>query len=55
MLYTQKPKDIDNYIKVNSEMSSKLHKNGFYPKYFWDGFYYYEKTDAIVLYMKGGE
>ena len=47
--------DISKYIIVTSDVNIILHKNGFIPKYMsFDGeFYYHDKTDDILSFMKG--
>ncbi len=43
MLLLQKPKDVNLYTKVDSEKSKELQKKGYFPSYFYEGFYYYKK------------
>lgn len=43
-----KPKNTDNYIVVNSEMSKKLHKMGFIPLYRDNEDIYYLETEKII-------
>lgn len=52
MLFRQKPREKDKYIKVDSDKTMELHKQGFFPKYFWEGYYYYEKTDELIKYIE---
>jgi len=55
MLIRQKPSNPQLYYIVLSEESQELHKNNFYPKYFYEGKYYYEKTRELIKYMEGGD
>jgi len=55
MLFRQEPSNPELYYIVNSEQSRVLHENNFFPKYYFNEMYYYEKTDELVDYMKGGE
>jgi hypothetical protein len=52
MLFRQKPREKDKYIKVDSDKTMELHKHGFFPKYFWEGYYYYEKTNELIKYIE---
>ena len=54
MIIRKVPSDISKYIIVAPDINVVLHKNGFMPKYMsFDGeFYYYDKTDDILSFMK---
>lgn len=52
MILRGKPKDIENYIKVNSIDSYKLHLAGFYPKYINMEYIYYKKDNDILIFIK---
>lgn len=46
------PKNLDNYIVVNSTQSEYLHRHGFYPKYINGDKIYYKKTNVIESVVK---
>lgn len=52
MILRQTPKNINNYIMVDSEISNKLHQKGFYPKYIDNNGIYYLKTKEIIDYIR---
>ena len=47
MMIRQTPTNIENFVKVNSELSEKLHELGFIPRYIDNEWIYYEKTKEI--------
>jgi len=53
MIIRGHPKNIDNYIKVDAELSLILHENGFFPKYISGDFIYYLKEDALIKFIDG--
>jgi hypothetical protein len=53
MIIRDKPKDLINYIKVDSNTSYILSQNGFFPKYIDNDYIYYVKTNSLIEYMKG--
>ena len=53
MIIRGHPKNIDNYIKVDTELSLILHENGFFPKYISGDFIYYFKEDALIKFIDG--
>lgn len=52
MILRGKPKDIENYIAVNSTDSYRLHLAGFYPKYISMDCIYYKKDNDILTFIK---
>lgn len=52
MILRGKPKDIENYIAVNSTDSYRLHLAGFYPKYINMDCIYYKKDNDILIFIK---
>ncbi len=54
MLILGKPKDLSNYIVVNSKASYFLHSKGFFPKYRDGENFYYIKTSNIEEVLKKG-
>lgn len=55
MLFRQLPPDpLCNYYIIDSEKSQRLQVKGFVPIYFWDGAFYYKKTDELIKFMEGG-
>lgn len=51
MIIRQTPKDLDNYIKVDSNLNLILHQNNFPPKFIDDGFIYYLKTEELIKFI----
>lgn len=51
MIIRQTPKNKENYIAVNSDVSLILQENGFYPKYMDDETIYYAKSNEIINFM----
>lgn len=54
MIIRKVPKNIDEYVKVNTKTTLVLHHNGFIPKYMDEKgeYYFYEKSDDILIFMK---
>lgn len=52
MLIRGKPKNIDNYICVDNNISNKLQKNGFKPHYLYNDKFWYLKTKDILEFME---
>ena len=54
MILRKEPKDRINLIMVDSEVSIKLHKNGFIPKFISPNgnYIFYTKTDELVKFMQ---
>ena len=48
MVIIGKPRNIEDYICVDSSVSKKLHELGFQPCYRFIGEIYFTKTDKIV-------
>lgn len=55
MILRQKPKNPQSYYITDSTTSQELHKNDFYPKYFYDKEFYFKKNKRLLIYLKGGE
>lgn len=55
MIIRNSPRDTNNYIIVNSEISKILHKHGFIPKYIDNNEIYYEYSDELLLYMQNNK
>ena len=53
MIIRKTPKNIKNYLMVDSDTSVILHEHGYYPKYMsMDGkHYYYVKTENIINFI----
>lgn len=52
MIIRQTPKNLQNYIGVDSETSLFLTLKGFYPKYMDFDYIYYVKTDELQKYIE---
>ena len=54
MIIRQIPKNPNDYIVVNSETSTILHKNGFVPKYMSvsGDCIFYKKDDKLIEFMQ---
>lgn len=54
MIIRQIPKNPNDYIVVNSETSTVLHKNGFIPRYMSlsGDCIFYKKDDDIIEFMQ---
>ena len=54
MILRQEPKNIGGLVMVDSETSTKLHKNGFIPKFISPNgnYIFYPKNDELVKFMQ---
>lgn len=53
MLFRQEPNMKNNdFLKFKPNQSKILHLNGFCPKYYFDGFYYFDKTDDLIDFIE---
>jgi len=49
------PPDIENYIGVDDETATKLHLDGFLPRWKDGKYIYFLATKELIKYMEGGE
>lgn len=52
MLIIQKPRNLENYIKVDGKLNRKLQEAGYNPLYHDGLFWYYEKTKEIKKFVR---
>ncbi|MEG1044093.1 MAG: hypothetical protein RSF81_04865 [Oscillospiraceae bacterium] len=52
MIIRDLPKNLLNYIAVNSEQSYILHSNGFFPEYMYGDKIYYKKTSELIDFVR---
>lgn len=55
MILRQEPQNPQLYYIVSSRKSQELHKNKFFPRYFWNEKFYFKKTKKLIEYLEGGE
>lgn len=55
MILRQKPEHPELFYIVDENKHTRLSSMGLSPMYMWRGKYYYKKSLALNVYMKGGE
>jgi len=53
MILRQEPQNPQLYYIVSSRKSQELHKNKFFPRYFWNDKFYFKKTKKLMEYLEG--
>jgi len=52
MIIRGTPKNVMDYILVNSKVTKELHKNGFTPRYINNNGVYFLKTKELIEFME---
>ena len=52
MLMLQEPKDKSRYKAIkNLKLNLWLQNHGFHPRYMYDGAFYYERDEKLIIYV----
>ena len=56
MIIRGTPKELNKYIIVDGDMVTKLHENGYFPKYIDENGVYFDRNEEVLKFIeKGGK